>query len=298
LDEAIADLAAAQHGVVALCQLSATGACSQAVWRRVERRQLRVIHRGVYAAQQSALTEDGRIMAAVLAGGDAAAASHTAAARLRDLPLPARSHVDVTIPKARRNRSGIRFHHATVAPDEREMIAGIPTTTTARTILDLAAILPRHRLERVVNEAEYRRLADVVPLQALLQRYPGRRGIAALREILATATLGDDRTESELEDLFTAFLNRRHLPRPRRNLPMVIGGLRLRPDCLWPEHRLIVELDGRKAHLRRAAFESDRARDRRLLVAGWRVIRVTYRQLEVDADALERDLRALLEIAA
>lgn len=233
-------------------------------------------------------------MAAVLAGGYRAATSHAAAARLRDLPVPARSYVDVTVPGSRRNRPGITFHDALLPPDELTQISGIPTTTTARTLLDLASILPRHRLEKVINEAEYRRLADVVPLQALIERYPGRRGIANLRAILDRAALGEDRTESELEDLFGAFIDRRHLPRPRKNLSMTVAGIAIRPDCVWPEHRLIVELDGRKAHQRRLAFESDRARDRRLLVAGWRVIRLTYRQLELDPDGLERDLRTLL----
>lgn len=237
-------------------------------------------------------------MAAVLAGGSAAAASHLAAGRLRDLPVPARSYVDITVPGSGRSRPGIRFHHALLPPDELTEIAGIPTTTTARTLLDLAGILPPHRLEKVINEAEYRRLADVVPLKTLIERYPGRRGIAALRDILGSLTLGEDRTESELEDAFTAFLDGRRIPRPRRNMPMVIDGRRLRPDCVWPEQRLIVELDGREAHLRRAAFESDRARDRRLLVAGWHVVRVTFAQLELDPDGLERDLRALLGLDA
>jgi very-short-patch-repair endonuclease len=294
LDHEIAELAGGQHGVVALRQLVERGASRRAVGRRIERRQLSVVHWGVYAAQSTPLTEEGRIMAAVLAGGAEAVASHHAAARLRDLPVPAAAEIHVTVPRILRPRAGIRFHRRSLPRDEVDAMAGIPTTTTARALFDLAEVLPPHRVEKAVDQAEYRRLTDVVALPALIDRYPGHRGNAALREILASQTLGEDRTESELEDGFREFLRKRCLPAPRQNVPMVVGGMSIRPDCVWPQQRLIVELDGRPAHERRRAFESDRARDRRLQVAGWRVVRITWAQLLNEPDQLERDLRALL----
>ena len=233
-------------------------------------------------------------MAAVLAGGDGAAASHFAAARLRHLPVAVRGEVDVTVSRTGLRRPGIRFHHAALPPDERDEVDGIVTTTVARTLLDLAGVLAPFRIEKLIHEAEYRLLTDVVSLPTLIERYPGRRGIRALRRILASGRLGEDRTESELEDLFRAFLGERDLPAPRWNVPMVVRGTSIRPDCVWPQWRLIVELDGRAAHERRRTSESDRARDRRLQVAGWRVVRVTWGQLRIEPDQLERDLMALL----
>ena len=167
-------------------------------------------------------------------------------------------------------------------------------TTVARTLLDLASLLPRQRLETALREAEYRGLTDLVPVSVLVERHAGARGVRSLRELIESSALGDDRTESELEDRFSAFVDARRLPEPRRNVALTADGKPIRADCVWSPQRLIVELDGRSAHSRRSAFESDRARDRALQVAGWRVVRVTWAQLHVSPDALERDLRALL----
>ncbi|MEA2430750.1 MAG: hypothetical protein QOI19_1223 [Thermoleophilaceae bacterium] len=95
------------------------------------------------------------------------------------------------------------------------------------------------------------------------------------------------------EDAFVAFLDRHDLPRPETNVWLSVGGQTHEIDCLWRNQRLVVELDGRAAHDTARAFESDRAKDRRLTVAGWRPTRVTWRQLRREEDQLARDLRAL-----
>jgi len=81
------------------------------------------------------------------------------------------------------------------------------------------------------------------------------------------------------------------LPRPRFNATLPLRGRLLRPDCMWPEQRLLVELDGRAAHGTERAFESDRERDRVLLAEGWRSARVTWRQLRDEPEAVAADLR-------
>jgi hypothetical protein len=101
-------------------------------------------------------------------------------------------------------------------------------------------------------------------------------------------------TKSDLEDLFLAFVDKWGLPRPRTNVWMELPDRMVEVDCLWPDAGLIVELDGRGFHDTPMAFESDRARDRELIAAGWRVIRVTYRQLRREPAALAVDLRAAL----
>jgi very-short-patch-repair endonuclease len=294
LDRQIRRIAERQHGVLALGQLVAAGACPRAVGRRIERETLRVVHRGVYVFGCADLGARGRTMAAVLAGGEGSAASHLSAARLWDLPAPPGAAAHVTVPRARRRRRGIVFHRSALAADELTFVGRIRVTTVARTLLDLASILPRYRLETALNEAEYRGLADLVPLSVLVERHAGRRGVKAMRALLTSLTLGDDRTASELEDRFAEFIAARRLPRPGRNVPLTVGGQRIHADCAWIEESLIVELDGRAAHARRSAFESDRARDRALQAAGWRVVRVTWAQLHTAPDALERDLRTLL----
>jgi very-short-patch-repair endonuclease len=295
LDRHIAELAEHQHGVLARRQLLEAGACDRAIGRRIERGRLQIVHRGVFALGHRLLTENGRCMAAVLAGGEQAILSHVSAARLWGLPIGPTTPIHVTAPSQRSSAaSDVVFHRGSIPPDEVSEIQGIPVTTTARTLLDLGSCIPLHRLRGLVDEAEYRQLTDVVPLSMLVDRYPGRRGLTAVRAVLAEGIDGSSQTREELEARFREFLIERDIPRPRFNQPMTIGTLRIVADCVWIDQRVIVELDGAAAHSRRANFEADRKRDRRLLVAGWRPTRVTWRQLAHGADELERELRALL----
>jgi Protein of unknown function (DUF559)/AbiEi antitoxin C-terminal domain len=229
-------------------------------------------------------------MAAVLAGGSGALLSHRSAAALWGIRMTDRARVDVTVPSWRRSRSGFEFHHARPAEDERTEHRGIPVTTPARTLLDLAAVLDAHRLERAIDEAEVRRLADHVPLHVLVERHAGRRGVAALRRLLEAGHIGATITRSELEDRFLAFLDEHGIERPALNVRL--GAIEV--DAVWPAQRLVAEIDGFAVHGTRAAFERDRARDRALQAAGHRVLRVTWRQLATDPHALAADLEALL----
>ncbi|MEJ7717258.1 MAG: DUF559 domain-containing protein [Thermoleophilaceae bacterium] len=186
------------------------------------------------------------------------------------------------------------MHRAALQEDELTERRGIPVTTASRTLLDLAAVLERHRLERALREAELRRLADATSLERLLRCHPRRRGTGTLRSVLASGRIGDGVTRSELEERFLAFVDRAALPRPKVNAHVEIAGRLIECDCVWRPHRLIVELDGHAAHGRRSAFEADRARDRSINAAGWRVVRVTWRQLNSEATSLAADLRRLL----
>ena len=245
-------------------------------------------YRGVYAFGSPRLSERGRWMAAVLAAGEAAVLSHRSAARLWGLRTTERK-IEVTAPTQRR-RDGVVIHRALLPPDEVTTRDGIPTTTAARTLLELAAVETPPSVERALHEAERLRLTDAMPLSALLDRYPRRPGTPALKAILAEMQRGTVVTRSELEDLFLGFLADVGLPRPRVNT--LVEGFEV--DCAWPGQRLVVELDGHAFHATRASFEADRARDRTLQAKGWTVIRITYRQLRDEADALARDLRTLL----
>ncbi len=167
-------------------------------------------------------------------------------------------------------------------------------TTVPRTLLDLAAVLRPDQLERAIEQAEVLRLTDPLSLPAVLRRYPGRRGTASLRTLLAKGRIGATVTRSKLEERFREFVAATGLPRPEVNAWLHIAGTWIEVDCLWRAERLALELDSRAVHATEAAFERDRARDRRLQVAGWRPVRVTWRQLHDDPRAVEHDLRALL----
>ncbi|HSI81324.1 MAG TPA: hypothetical protein VK919_11820, partial [Solirubrobacterales bacterium] len=236
---------------------------------------------------------EGKWMAAVLAGGPGAVLSHQSAgihwAVLR--PFPSLPHI--TTAGKKRRRDGLHNHTAILPADETRIHDGIPVTTVARTLLDLAAVLDRHRLERAVAEAEHRRYADSPSLSELIERYPRRRGLATLRSILDSGAASLGRTRSPLEERFLRFLDERGLERPELNTPLRLGERVIEVDCLWRRQRVALELDGRDVHLRRRQWEADRVRDRRLLAAGWKPVRVTSEQLDDDPPGLYADLRAL-----
>jgi very-short-patch-repair endonuclease len=128
----------------------------------------------------------------------------------------------------------------------------------------------------------------------LIERYPGRRGVGRLRAVLERAEAGLTITRSRLEDLFRDFVQAAGLPGPRFNDRVQVAGGWIEVDCLWRSRRLVVELDGHAFHSTVEDFERDRARDRALTTAGWRVARVTWRQLHEAPGELSADLRRLL----
>jgi very-short-patch-repair endonuclease len=290
----MAGLADRQHGVVGRAQLLDLGIGSRAIEHRLEKGRLHPIHRGVYAVGHPRLSRDARWMAAVLAAGCGAALSHRSAGALWRLWPSARRLIEVTADRKVRSCRGIEPHRGRLPHDEVTIVGGIPATTVPRTLLDLAAVLPRHQVERAINEAEVQRLGDPVPLADLVARYPRRRGVAVVRAILEDGHIGSRITRSELEERFHAFLVRSGLPRPEVNANLRIGDRWIECDFAWSAGSLIAELDGHAFHATAAAYERDRARDRALSVAGWRVVRITWRQLRDDPVALAADLRSLL----
>lgn len=149
-------------------------------------------------------------------------------------------------------------------------------------------------MERAWHEAEVRRLTDRVSLPMLLERYPGRRGTRALRELL-----GSDKpvgvTRNEFEEAFLALIDAYGLPRPRMNAPLALRGRFIEVDALWEHERFAVELDSRGVHGTKKRFETDRQRDRILVAEGWRTMRVTWRQLREEPDEIAADLKSALE---
>jgi predicted transcriptional regulator of viral defense system len=294
-DALIATLAARQHGVIARRQLIARGVGADSIDHRVERQRLHPVHRGVYAVGYRPLTREGAWMAAVLAGGDAAVLSHRSAAALWGIRETSRRGIELTAPTHRRVRAGISMHQGRVPSDEVTTHRGIPVTTAARTLLDLAALLDEHHLARAAERAEALRLASPTSLADLVARYPRRPGVPTIRRLVERDRIVPTTTANDLERRFLSFLDANALPRPLVNESL---DPHTTPDFRWTAHRLIVELDGFETHGTRAAFERDRARDRALMAAGWRVARITKRQLDDAPTTLAAELRALLSPTA
>jgi excinuclease ABC subunit B len=176
LDAVVQALAGRQHGVVAQWQLAAAGLSRQAIHRRVEAGWLIRLHRGVYAVGHMALTRHSHLIAAVYACGPEALASHRAAAWLWGV-LRGSHPIEVTAPRGRKPKTGFIMHRSRcIHEEDRALVQGIPVTSLARTIVDLADDLPDRRLADAVNEAEVQRLFDLKAVERVQARLPGRRG--------------------------------------------------------------------------------------------------------------------------
>jgi very-short-patch-repair endonuclease len=275
------DLAGRQHGVLARWQLAAAGVSEAWLRREMHHGRLVLVHRGVYQVGP-VVAAWGREMAAVLAGGPDALLSHASAAGLWSIcPRPDPGDpVDITVVgRDRGHRPGIRRHRPRrLLAGERTVHEGIPTTTPARTLVDIAADLARagrHReLEQALARAMRDRLVTSDDIALLIARYPRRTGVRLLRALIE----GDAEpvlTRSEAEELFFRLVREAGLRKPRVNCN-VLG---YECDFVWREERVIVEVDGFAFHSARHHFEADHRRTTRLTAAGYVVIRVTWDQL-------------------
>lgn len=269
-------------------QLIAAGLTEKVIDRRIAVGDLHPIHAGVYAVGHPLLLPRARVMAAVLACGDGAVASHRSAAWILDLRRAPSGPVDVTIPRGGgRRRNGIRVH-TTRHEIEATTIDGIRCTTPMRTVVDLAGTVRHEReLKRALERTLELNLFDRAALDAVLAQSSGRRGLRLLRRLLAD--LGDEPppTAIEIERLFLELVRTFGLPYPVVNA--YVGELQV--DFHWPAYRLIVETDGGATHGHAIAFHRDRDRDLYLQGLGWRVIRLSWRQMVDDPDRVAAVLR-------
>jgi very-short-patch-repair endonuclease/predicted transcriptional regulator of viral defense system len=294
-NEAIARLAGGQYGVVSRAQLRGLALSDGAMTDRCRRGRLHRVHHGVYAVGHTVLGGHGRWLAAVLACGPGAVLSHASAAALWGLRPSAALTVDVTVARGgTRKRPGLRIHRTRSLDGQTTVHEGIPVTTPARTILDLAATLRGRPLERVLDQAENTRLTHVAALDALARAHTGHHGASKLLAALHDHTPGTTLTKSELEERFLALCQNHGLPRPRVNHH--VAGLEV--DFVFSAHRLAVETDSWRFHRTRAAFERDRERDAILAVAGYRSLRFTHRQLQNEPATVAAALHSCLRTTA
>jgi hypothetical protein len=223
-------------------------------------------------------------MAAVLACGPEAVLSYRCAAALHEIRSTARTNIDVTIPgRSPRKHAGLDVHRSTtLTPADVTVFKGIPCTTVARTLLDLAQVIKGRPLERALDQAEIQQLLDLDALIDQIERNKARPAAKRLRAVLDQHYIGSTPTWSELEEVFLAACSQAGLTTPDVNAlidPDDGDPTAIRVDFVWRDERVIVETDGHRTHSTRQAFEEDRLRDQRLAVAGWVVIRITWRQL-------------------
>jgi predicted transcriptional regulator of viral defense system len=274
-DVRVARLAGEHWGVLSADELRASGLSYKEVEGRVRNGQLHPLHRGVYAVGHTNVPLEGRFLAAVKACGPHAVLSHFSAAVLYELFRWDDRHPEVTVPGTTTKRHpGIRVHRSSVLEvDDTTRHKGIPVTTPARTLVDLAATLDYRPLRRATRQAQT--LVTTRQLLDTLDRLGPRRGVTKLTKILAT---GHAPTRSELEDVVLDLILAGGFAHPDVNVPLIVQERRVIPDFRWPAQRLVVEADGAEWHDNKLAREDDAERQALLEAHGERVLRVTWAQ--------------------
>ena len=285
VEEKLARIASARHGVVTRAGLLRAGVTRREIESRLRNGALIREYPGIYRVGHRAPSTDATYLAAVLAAGRGAALTGRAGAHLWRL-IKGQPPPPVVITITQRRIEGVRTQRSRqLDPADVTILNAIPVTTVPRTLVELAAELPIDELARACHEAGVRYRTTPSAVEAVLARRPTSPGAPKLRQVMR----GDVRvTLSALERRFLKLLRAEQLPLPLTNRPA--GGRRV--DCRWPEHRLTVGLDSYQFHNSRHSWEQDRLREREARARGDDFRRYTYRDVFEDPRLMIRELRS------
>jgi hypothetical protein len=287
VEATLARLAFSAFGLVTRQQLLRADISEKQIRTRLENGALLIEYPGVYRVGHRAPSLESSYLAAVCACGEKAFLSGRAAGYLLGL-IKGKPPPPEVIAPSEHNIDGIASRrYRSLHRGEVMKCRGIPVTTAARTLVDLAPTLPLDDLARACHEAGVRYRTTPSQVEAVLKRRRTAPGAAKLRAVMN----GDARVLlSKLESAFIALLREDELPLPQTNRPA--GGYRV--DCRWPEHRLTVELDSYRYHNSRHSWEQDRQREREARARGDDFRRYTWVDVFEDSAFMRADLRALL----
>jgi very-short-patch-repair endonuclease len=283
----VGELAAGSHGVVTRVELLRAGVTVKEIEHRLRTQALLREHRGVYRVGHRAPTLEARNLAAVRACGHGALLSGRAAAHQLGILKGPAPPPEVTTPTERRVPGVTTRRSRRIEAQDRMIYRGIPVTSVARTLVDLAASLSVDDLARACHEAGVRYRTTPSQVEAALARRPNSLRAGTLRRVLR----GEVRVAlSKLEARFLTVLQDAGLPLPQTN--RLAGGRRV--DCRWPDRQLTVELDSYRYHQSRHAWEQDRRREREAHARGDEFRRYTFSDVFEDPRQMLAELRALL----
>ena len=280
-------LAKGQHGHLARRQLLTMGLSRGAIDGRIESGEYVRVHHGVYCIAPRRDDPISRAAAAVLACGPEAVLSHGSAATLwgllRNWTFP------LEVIATQRKRPGIVTHRCrTLKRRDITRQHGIPTTSPERTILDNAPRLNSKQLTRMVNDGRLSGYVHLATLADVVSRNPHHPGANLLRPFVEDS---GNPTRSGFEDAFKAFCASYRLPTPLINTK--VNGYEV--DAYFPDHNLIVELDGRRYHDDPESFEEDREQDAEQLKHGLRTVRITDERFTTGPDEEAQRLQEILD---
>jgi len=278
-----------QFGNVARRQLLALGVSRGWIQHELRSGTLGARYHGVYCQTPARTDPPAVIAAAVLAGGPHAVASHTSAGWLWGFITHWQLPPQISLPIGDRRPRDILTHRCpSLQPRDMTHQRGVPTTTRARTLLDLAPQLPARQLTRLVHDERREGRIRLAALQDIIARNALHPGTKLLRPFVNDPA---NPTNSEFEDAFRAFIAKYNLPTPEINIDLA----RKQADVYFPEHGLIVELDGWDFHNTRQAFEDDRERDAENLRHGRSTIRITRERFDTTPDREAARLHEILK---
>lgn len=292
----LVEIADRQYGVVSSRQLLQAGIPRGVIQQRVCTGLMTRVHDGVFAVGRARLDPLARWKAATLAGGSEAMLAHLCAGGLWEIwPKPIGTPHIVIPGNGRRGHRGLVVHRMRrIDPSDRAELHGIPVTSLPLTALHLAALLSRRSFERVLVKAARRKEFSLDEATALAERSRGRPGIAMFREVIGRDLTAELRSLSELELRFVELMRAHRIPLPEMNRDVES----LKVDACWHEARAVVELDGFEFHKLPRDLRNDNARMRRLVLAGYRVIRFVWRDLVDDPGGVVATVNRLLATPA
>ena len=291
-----------QHGVVSRNQLRALGMSEGAINHAIATGRLHPLFRGAFAVGRPQVGRSGLLLAATLACGEGSVLSHgTAAVHLGLWDRPQSRLIDVIAPvEAGRKIAGIR-RRFTPPPLPREIRThgGVPCTTPARVIVDVAGSADERRLRGTIEQAAVKGMLDLPAIDAVLDG-PPRRGARRLLRVLEPWRRYSRRTKvrSRFEGKLMPLLTEYALPIPDVNKTLRIGGENFELDFAWPQQRFAIETDGGQFHDNPEAARRDSHRNRVLAAAGWRLWRLRWDDLKHRPDATVTDLARRLRTPA
>lgn len=292
----VARIAESQGGSLWRRQLAEAGVASRTISRMLETGRLVELYPRVYRFGGWPLGREERVRAATQWGGEDAVASHRCAARL--LGLSIRSEViEITTPRKARPPDGIVVHCGWIDPIDRRMVRGIPTTSVARTLLTIGAVIPPSLVEKLMDEALIGGKVKMAELVDVLMREGGHgvRGVTTFRNLLAKRINLPETIMTKLERRLGTIFTEYRLPRAVPQFEVLLGERRLVIDFAYPDRKIAIEGDGHQFHLSRRDRERDLERQNLLLIEGWLVLRYTWEKVTKHRREVADSIRAALQ---